>query len=369
MLFRVLLFSYTLIIADISLAADPLALVPSHSSLPPALKGLDKTKVQSWSAKPRAKKKVAKSIPTARVPASQSNPSGAPVQVESSVIPFYGNLATPEEVGITEPAGTLGERMDVWVGNQPEFIKKYKEAVHHEDVRLNRMEITIQPGFLSAKARSNYYYRDTTSKSAALGIGANIWLTPFFGVKLESLSSNGADIEGQTSDERLAAKHDWFDLSLSIRKFAGLSRRSNTLELGLDYSDYHLNVPADTTIRSRLRTTGFGVHMNLRVPLTQHYAHNFGFQYFPSLDHKEDYSSLDISSGQKNEASRVGIGTGGDFIFSRSTQLTWSLKWYYENINFKGDAGSPEPGATVLPSNSSVKNEYILFGAGYRWGN
>jgi hypothetical protein len=135
------------------------------------------------------------------------------------------------------------------------------------------------------------------------------------------------------------------------------------------YSDNKVNVAAENTSRPRLKTSGLGLGLKARIPTSEGYAWTFGGSFFPRLQHSEVETGADIRSGASDENIRIGLDLGGEFKFSRESQLLWTLGLSTERNTFTGAASIADPHTGVTPDNVSVTNSLYMFSLGYRWGH
>jgi hypothetical protein len=255
------------------------------------------------------------------------------------------------------------------LGQAPEAVEAYKEQIHHDDVRLNLLEVTIATGVVSNSSKSNFSYRDYSTFSPQMLLGAEFWATPFVGIYGNYRSTMAADVSGGTvAGSRISAKHEWTELGFDVRKFFGLSRRSNSVQFGIHISEYKFSVPGDELKRVNLRGNGVGLHAKARIPIAPSYAWTFGGKLIPRVQQSETATGIDLSSGDKSESSRVDLGLGGEFKFSRQNQLTWEISGSYQKSVYGGAANRVDPLTGITPQGVSVENTFTFLTLGYRWG-
>jgi hypothetical protein len=202
-----------------------------------------------------------------------------------------------------------------------------------------------------------------------LNLNAGIWFTPMIGVSGNYAFSLAADISGDSSTHsRIPAHYEFLDMGLNFRKFFGLSRKSNSVEFSLLYSDDKMTVPSDNTARGGIHSSGLGLGALARIPTSAHYAWTFGAKFFPRLQHSETSSGLDLNSGTDPESVRFGLDLGGELKFSREGQLIWSLGASTEKNLFKDSAAVADPETGTTPTGVSVTDTMVTFSLGYRWG-
>ncbi|MEN0058586.1 MAG: autotransporter outer membrane beta-barrel domain-containing protein [Bdellovibrio sp.] len=289
-----------------------------------------------------------------------------PASSEKEVLPSEKVLTPPTEV--QEP--TLSEQAESLFSNKAEKIYDfYREQTHPDDVRNNRVELDLMPVIAYVDSQSNYSYRDYHSFFNAIKVRSNIWFTPLIGVSGQMLFSFAADVDSvQADSSRVPAKYENLDLGVNFRKFFGVSRKSSSLEFSVLYSDNKMTTPSDNTSRARLTSHGLGLGLKSRIPISLNYAWMVGGTLFPRLQHSEGETGIDINSGSAEESIRIGVDLGGEWKFTRFSQMTWNLGVSAERNVFDGTAQLTDPDTGHKPSNVSVTNSLYMFSLGYRWG-
>ncbi|MGE5086039.1 MAG: hypothetical protein ACM3MG_07025 [Bacillota bacterium] len=297
-----------------------------------------------------------------KLPAAVENPV-APVAVPP-VAPKTEEPAKAVEPGISEQAQSLFSNQ---VGKINEF---YREQIHPDDVRNNKLEIEFAPMAIYNDSHSNYSFRNYNSYFNAVKLKANLWFTPLIGISGKFMFSMGADVDANDgSNSRVTAKYEFMDLGINFRKFFGTSRMANSLEFSLLYSDDKTKMPSDATGRVNIKSSGVGLGLKARFPTSASYAWAVGGSFFPRLQHRESEAGAVISSGASEENTRMSFDFGGEWIFSRENQLIWALGVTTEKNLFDGAAATPDPSTGSTPSNVSVTNSLYMFSLGYRWGH
>lgn len=270
--------------------------------------------------------------------------------------------ANAEEPSISEQAESL------FFNRAEKVYEYYRQEIHADDIRNNKIEVEFAPILGYNNSSSNYSFREYKSFFEALKLKANVWLTPLIGISGQILFSFGADID-DANRSKLSTKYEYLDLSLNFRKFFGVSRKANSLEFAVLYSDNAFNTSKDSTLHSRLKSNGFGVGLKARFPTSISYAWTVGGTFFPRLQHSESATAVDVSSGSADENARIGFDVGGEWKFSRHSQMIWNLGISSEKNLFTGKASLPDSSTGVTPSNVSVTNTMYLMNLGYRWGH
>nr|WP_295905151.1 autotransporter outer membrane beta-barrel domain-containing protein [uncultured Bdellovibrio sp.] len=268
-----------------------------------------------------------------------------------------------QEPGISEQAESL------FSSKAEKIYDFYRETIHPDDIRNNRVELDVMPVVAYNDSQSNYSYRDYQSFFNALKFKTNVWLTPLIGVSGQIMFSFAADVDAVSGSSRVPAKYEFVDLGVNFRKFFGVSRKSSSVEFSILLSDNKMNVPSDNTSRARLKSQGFGVGLKARIPSSQNYSWVIGGSFFPRLQHTETETGAAINSGSSEESIRIGLDLGGEWKFTRESQMIWNLGLSAERNVFDGNANLPDPSTGTTPSNVSVTNSLYMFSLGYRWGH
>ena len=320
-------------------------------------------------ATPATKAPVA-ATPKVVAPVAVAVPVPVVATSPAPVVPAKVEAVAAEPVQIKEP--TIGEQAkELFSGNGPgKVFEFYKEQVHPDDIRNNKLEIEIAPALVYNDSQSTYTYRDYSSFFEAMKVDANVWVTPLIGLGGSMLFSLGADLPGIDSTKpRVTSKYENTDFALNFRNFFGISRLANSLEFSFLYRDQKMTVPSDNVSRARLETQGFGVALKTRMPTSQSYAWVVGGSFFPRAQHKETATGFDMTSGTVDSTSQIGLDLGGEWKFSREGQMTWNMGATIERNMFTDAAHSPDPSTGITPTNVSVTNSLYMFTLGYRWGH
>lgn len=281
------------------------------------------------------------------------------------VAPVEKSVDKPEDT----PEPSISEQAESLFSANPEKVYDYyRQEIHPDDIRNNKVEVEFSPVVAYNDSKSNYSFRNYQSFFEAMKLKANVWLTPLIGVSGQFLFSFGADVDDGSSS-KVATKYENLDLALNFRKFFGLSRKANSLEFAVLYSDNNFKVSNDSVSHPRSKSSGFGVGLKGRFPTSDSYAWTVGGTFFPRLSHSESATAVNVSSGSSDENIRIGFDFGGEWKFSRHSQMLWNLGLTTEKNLFTGSASLPDPSTGVTPTNVSVTNSLYMFNLGYRWGH
>jgi hypothetical protein len=288
-----------------------------------------------------------------------STPGSGPAQASS-----VGNATK------AEPPSMADQVKDLVLGKEQPTLEAYKEQIHPDDIRLNRLEINVSPGYIYHESKSTYSYRSYQLFSPYVALGAQIWLTPFIGIGGRHGTSLGADVsEAGIASTHIPVTYEDSEVSIDFRRFFGFSRRSNSLKFGIYFSEDKFLVPGDNMNRVSTRSSGLGLKFDSRFPIAPSYAWTFGGRVQPRISHAEMATGLSLQSGESPQASRVGLNCGGEFKLSRESQIIWNLSFSIEKDQFTGPATSVDPETSLTPSGVSVTQTQSLFTLGYRWGH
>lgn len=253
-------------------------------------------------------------------------------------------------------------------GADSDKIVEYVEQIHPDDSRLNEAELSVGSGLMTNDSRSNYSYRGYSTSSPYINFMGRFWLSPFLGVYGSYLNSVGGDMTANPADRsQISAQHEFTEFGVDLRKYYGLSRRSNSLSYGIFFNEYRLTVPGDTQYRVKLRSSGFGFQVHARFPTSPVYSWTVGGKVIPRVQANENATGIDMSSGSLGESSRFSLALGGEFKLSRQNQIFWTLEGMVEKNQFNGQANRTDPETGSTPSGVGVENRFLILNFGYRW--
>lgn len=269
------------------------------------------------------------------------------------------------------PEPTISQQaQSLFAANPEKVLGYYQDQFEEEDPRQNKIEISFAPGFVSNESSSNYSYRDYRSVFSAMTLGANVWLTPAIGIGGNFLFSLGADTSGDAvTNTRSPARYEFLDLGMKFRQFFGFTSTSKSIEFDVLYSDYKMSVNADDLYRAKIKSSGAGLKMTLRVPTSDEVAWMVGGSFYPRLQHSEAKAGVDVGSGNNTENVRIGVQLGTEVKLSRQSQIFYEASLTSEKNLFDGNATTVDPATGTTPKNVSVTDTFYLFSIGYRWGN
>ncbi len=307
--------------------------------------------------------------PKKRKPANSETATNVQAPASPPILPQATAQVATESQTVYEPSFSQ-QAKSLIDSNTDKVLDFYDSQLSDDDPRGNKVEVSFAPGFVTAEAASNFSYRNYRSVFSAMNLGANVWLTPAIGIGGAFLFSLGADTSGDpVTGTRSPARHELFDVAVKFRNFFGFSRVSKSVEFDVLYSDYKMTVPADDIYRARLKTTGFGVKMALRIPSSNEVAWLVGGSFFPRLQHTEEKTGLEIKSGNNVENTRFGLQVGSEVNLSRQAQIFYEAAVSSDKNLFDGSTSIVDPATAATPKNVSVTNTLYMFSLGYRWGN
>lgn len=296
-------------------------------------------------------------------PASEGDPVPTDLPNKKTEPAEPADMPEPVEPSIKDQVS------DLISGGRKKVAEVYREQIHPDDIRMNKIEVDIGSGLFYNYSKANFAYRTYYSFAPNLAVGARVWLTPLLGISGKYQTTYGEDVAATTNtNNRVAIKSEWVEASIDLRKFYGFSRRSNSLQYGLIYSEYKFNPPANDGTRIALKTTGVGLYLNARFPVAPSYSWTLGGELFPILSHAEVPTTIILQSGAAVSSSRVGVNFGGEFKMSRQNQMIWNLGLKIERNQYSGSANMTDPETGMTPSGVSVTNTWTTLQLGYRWG-
>ena len=299
-------------------------------------------------------KSVKKRSPASETTASPETPVAAPAK---AMTPAVAPPVTPEVVQYQEPE--KDDPIDIFSRDQ----------FDEDDIRKNKMEITVAPTFVYNGSTSNYSYRNYSSFFSALDLSSNVWMTPTLGLHGRILFSFGAGVAGDsTTGSKIPVKYEDIDLALKFRRFFNSAKDSASVEMDLLYSEDKFSPPSDNNFRPKLTSTGLGARVTSKFPSGNNFSWVFGGLFYPRIQHQEDKVGLTIRSGTPSENARLGVNLGAELRFNRGSQVVYDLAVTSERDSFDGAANPVDPETSKSPSNVSVTNTMLMFSFGYRWG-
>lgn len=277
----------------------------------------------------------------------------------------------PVKMQPAEQEPTITQQAQSIFAADPEKVLDFYQAQFDEnDSRRNKIEISFAPSFITNESSSNYSFRDYRSVFTGMNLGANVWLTPAVGIGGNFMFSLGADTSGDAvTGTRSPARFEFLDAGLKFRQFFGFSAMSKSVQFDVLYSDYKMNVNADDAYRAKIKTSGLGLKMTLRLPSSNDVAWLVGGSFYPRLQHTESKAGVDVNSGNNTENVRVGVQLGSEVKLSRESLIFYEASMSSEKNMFDGTAKFADPATGLTPKNVSVTNTFYLFSVGYRWGN
>lgn len=306
--------------------------------------------------------------PTAEPPIPAPVPPERPAEPAPSVTPVTeptpsatAELAPPVTPPVTQQVRDL-------VGGTEEDISEARTSIHAQDPRTNVIDIQIAPGYYYNDSSSTYSFRDYTSNGPGLGLGMNVWLTPFFGFQSRYFSSVSSSVRSggtnMVSTEVLS-----FEAGIRFRKHFGYSREAAHLNWGLDYHDEMNKINKEATTVIGRKSSGVQVSLEAVIPSSVTYAHTVQIDIRPRMKHSEMGTGIDVKSGAKAETNAIGVSAGGEWTLDRKNRVFWKGQYSVERNLFKGTASEVNPRNGQTPDGVSVTNSLMMFYLGFKWGS
>jgi hypothetical protein len=306
--------------------------------------------------------------------AAPPTPAETPASAPATVVPTLTPTPSPTGEAPAAPVSTAAERAEpppvtvqvreLILGGS-EDIEEYKSRVHPQDPRANILSFSFAPAYFYNGSSSNYSYRSFHSDGPGLGLGMNLWLTPFFGVQSKYFSSFSSGV--RDAGGIVPTDTQEFEAGLRFRRHFGYSRKSAQLSWGIDYRDSSNKISRDAVTLVGRKTSGLSLSIEGVLPTSVTYAHTFEVAIRPWQHHSEPGTSIDVHSGAKNQTNGVHLGLGGQWTLDRHNQVFWKGQYSVERNLFDGPASQADAHGNT-PDGVSVTNSLLIFYFGFKWG-
>jgi hypothetical protein len=323
---------------------------------------------------------IIKSTPPALPPNPPPMPQPAPIVPEGSdPIPVTksedprAQISPPHQAPVEptpappQPPVTLQVK-ELIMGGSNQEIDDYHKQIHPEDPRANVLSVSLAPAYYYNDSSSSYSFRRYNSTGPGIGLGMNLWLTPFFGLQSKFFSSVSAS---QRNGEVNSVPTDLqnFEAGLRFRRHFGYSRKSAQLSWGLDYHDSMNKISKESTASIGRKSSGLSLVVEGEIPTSNVYSHTFELDIRPRLKHSEMNTGVEARSGTKNETNAIGLTGGGVWTLDRHNQVFWKGQYLVERNLFDGQSTLVDPSNDKTPEGVSVTNTLVIFYFGFRWGS
>ena len=310
---------------------------------------LNPTPTPTWPPKPRRTKPSPTPTPA---PEPVVTPVPTPVEVKKEEKPISKQL------------------VDFVKGGSEKEVQKQRNGVDPRDPRQNLLRLTIAPSYHYVDSSSDYWFRDYYGGSPALDVLAEVWMTPLFGIHAGYFTTFGGDITASpTSTKKVATDHRYFDVGLTWRSFSSLSRRSPSMQIGVSYNEYQMQVPLSETERIRLKSAGAKFDLSARVPESSKRAWLVGTSFIPSLNTDEDKTAIKIKSGSLESAQAWSVNFGKEHVLARTEQFFWRFSHRVDKHIYTGTADTNDPITGTTPEGVAVRSSTTIFSLGFSWGD
>ncbi len=286
-----------------------------------------------------------------------------PPPVEASKDEALDATAPPEP-----PPPVTMQVKELILGGKIEDIEDYKKTIHPEDSRANAISIQLAPAYYYNGSSSGYSYRRYYSSGPGIGLGMNLWVTPFFGLQSKFFSSVSASQRSGGLNE-VPTDIQAFEGGIRFRKYFGATRKAPQLSWGIDYHDALNKVSKESATSVGRKSSGLSLALEGEIPTSNIYSHTFQLDVRPRLKHSEMNTAIDARSGTKNETNAMGLALGGLWTLDRRNQVYWKAQYLVERNLFDGDATEVDPHNDATPDGVSVTNTLVIFYFGFKWGS
>lgn len=307
------------------------------------------------------------------VPPPRAAAKPKPVVKEPVAPPPPPPIATPAAQAplpiIEEPSPTVSTQVkELILGGSSEHIDEYKRQIHPDDPRANILSISLAPAYYYNGSNSEYSFRRYHSNGPGLGLGTNLWLTPFFGLQSKFFTSVAAS-QRSGGVNMVPVEVQMLEAGIRFRKHFGTSRKAGQLSWGIDYHDSITKISKESTTAVGKKSSGLAFALEGEIPRSLTYSHIFHVDIKPRLKHSETKTGIELKSGTKNESSAVSLTFGGQWTLDRRNQVFWKGQYVVERNLFDGVATEVDPHNGETPDGVSVTNSLIIFYFGFRWGS
>lgn len=256
---------------------------------------------------------------------------------------------------------------ELLLGGSDQEIEDHHKRIHPQDPRQNVVMISFAPAYYYNDSDSHFSYRRYNSNGPGLGLGMNVWMTPFFGIQSKYFASvSGSQRSG---DSMASTDLQSFEAGLRFRRHFGYSRKAAQLIWGIDYHDSQNKISKSSSDSFGRKSSGLSLALDVELPRSVTYSTTMGLEIRPRLQHKELNAGVEGESGTKNETNAVSFSLGGHWILDRQNQVFWKSYYSVERNLFEGSASLPDAATGNTPDGVSVTNSMLMFYFGFRWGS
>lgn len=290
--------------------------------------------------------------------------------VEGRVQPSIGLQINTLAKDSDESSSVSESMQKILIGGTLQNITEYKKMLDENDYRLNIVDLSIEPLYIYNNSNSNLWLREYFTSSPGLKLGADVWITPFFGFHTSYQTSLNASVKSSFVDPgKTPVDHEWFNGGLRFRKFFGVTKQAKGIVFSLDYSEYQLKIESSAQNRVGIKSSGARLGVEALLPTSESHQWNLGVHLIPRVDHKHVQTGLSASAGSSQESTKMGVSLGSRFIFSRKSQVYWKLAHEIENNLFDGQSSIDDARTNAPITGVDVTNSFTIFSIGYTWGN
>ncbi len=300
-----------------------------------------------------------------------AQPAPKPIEPTATTEPIQVNQTQPPEnkTQTSAPVGVpLTEQMkELLLGGTDKEIEDYQKRIHPQDPRQNVVNISFSPAYYYNDSDSRYSFRRYNSNGPGLGLGMNVWMTPFFGMQSKFFTSVSAS--QRNGESMVSTEVQAFEAGVRFRKHFGYSRKAAQLSWGIDYHDSQNKISKSSTSSIGRKSTGVSLSLEAELPKSVTYSTTMGVAIRPRMQHKEHNTGIEAQSGSKGETNAINMSLGGQWLLDRQNQLFWRGEYSVERNLFEGSASVADPTNDATPEGVSVTNTMMIFYFGFRWGS
>lgn len=308
-------------------------------------------------------------IPTPVTPKAQAKkPAVQPLPPPPAPIVEPAPPAPVVEAPKETPPPVTEQVKELILGGKEQEVDDFKKQIHPEDPRANVIAVSLAPAYYYNGSDSNYSFRRYHSAGPGLGLGMNLWVTPFFGIQSKFFTSVSAS-QRSGGVNYVPVDIQTFEAGLRFRRHFGYTRKAPQLSFGLDYHDAINKISKEAATAIGRKSNGLSFVLEGEIPTSNIYAHTFQLDVRPRLKHTEMSTGSDARSGSKNQTNAIGLTLGGQWNLNRQNQVFWKSQYLLERNLYDGSATVMDPHNDQTPDGVSVTNSLVIFYFGFKWGS
>ncbi len=299
--------------------------------------------------------------PTANISVNNNQPMTRPMQEPTPE-------ASPSPTPVPQAGGFTNHVRDLVLGGDPDLVQSYRNFLDKQDIRKNFFEFSLATGYFYNSSNSPFFTRNYNDAAPSVDLGADIWLSPFFGVDAEYRTTLLNELnDSPTGPATVNISQSWLNLGIKFRRFFGMSANSSFFTSTLRYADFSTTVPSVSHMRVSQDTQGLEFDFDLTVPTGKRSSFNIGFMLEP-LANQNEHTGAAITSGTSSQTVGAGGNIGFNYEVSRQMIGFIKLSSLLYKTEFSGNTSISDPVAAIPLTNVPVTNAFYLLEFGLKLG-